>query len=105
LRYTNVANLLATTTEYRKMAISTQQNGVAAGLAALSICESLLIAMNDLKMIDAKNIVGLLKDAAAAHRAAATLSAGGAAPDPKMHLEVAAIIDRIVAGKNSIPRP
>ena len=38
-----------------------------AGLAALSICESLLLALNDRKILPEHEIVGILQDAAAAH--------------------------------------
>ena len=74
--------------------------GTAPGLAALSICESLLVALSDLKIITAKDAGGVLKDAAAAHHGAVDAGVINAAT----HREVAAIIDRIIAGGNSIPR-
>ena len=40
----------------------------ASGLAALSICESLLVSLRDLKIMGEKEVVGLLRDASAAHR-------------------------------------
>jgi hypothetical protein len=40
----------------------------ASGMAALSICESLLRAMGDLKIMGEKGAVGVISDAAAAHR-------------------------------------
>jgi hypothetical protein len=43
---------------------------------------------------------GVLKDAATAH-----LHAGGTGDEAAMHLEVAAIIERILAGGNSVPHP
>ena len=73
-----------------------QMNDVA-GHAALAICESLLLALIDLKVIAEQDTRDLLRDAAAAHR--------GAAPDarsPEMHEAVAAIIEHILAGKNSV---
>ena len=69
----------------------------ASGLAALSICESLLVSLRDLKIIGEKEVVGLLKDASAAHR-----NAVASAQDPKTHHAAADVIDRIIAGKNSV---
>ena len=40
----------------------------ASGLAALSICESLLVSLRDLKIIGEKEVVGLLQDASAKRR-------------------------------------
>ena len=68
-----------------------------AGAAALSICESLLIALNDLKIIDDKETRAVLQDAAESHRSAV---AGSSNPDE--HRAVADLIDRIVEGKNSV---
>jgi hypothetical protein len=79
---------------------STDVKGVAAGLAALSICESLLLALSDLKIMGEKEAGGVLKDAVAAHR-----GVGISTQDAALRLEVIAIIDRIIAGGNSIPRP
>jgi hypothetical protein len=78
---------------------STETKGAAAGLAALSICESLLLALSDLEIMGEKDAGGVLEDAAAAHR-----SAAASRRDAGLHLEVVAIIDRIIAGGNSIPR-
>jgi hypothetical protein len=72
----------------------------AAGLAALAICESLLIALGDLKIIGAQEAAGVLQDAAAAH-----LHAGGTGDEAALHREVAAIIGRIMAGGNAMPPP
>lgn len=71
-----------------------------AGNAALSICESLLIALSDLKIMSSKDIGDLLKDAADAHRTASATS-----PAPQLHLDIVSIIERIAAGGNSVPRP
>ena len=78
----------------------TEINGVAAGIAALSICESLLLAMGDLKIMGEKEAIGIITDAANAHR-----GAGASKIDRAVHLEVVAILDRIIAGGNSIRRP
>ena len=68
-----------------------------AGTAALSICESLLIALNDLKIFDDKETRAVLQDAAATHRDAIAGS-----PDAGEHRAVADLIDRIIDGKNSV---
>jgi hypothetical protein len=79
---------------------SPEQKGAAAGLAALSICESLLLALSDLEVLGVKDAGGILEDAAAAHR-----SAGHSTKDAPLQREAAAIIERIIAGRNGIPRP
>jgi hypothetical protein len=81
------------------MANLTEMKGAAAGLAALSICESLLLALRDLKIMGEKDTAGVLEDAAAAHR-----NASAATRKSRLHLEVVTIIDRIIAGGNSIPQ-
>ena len=70
----------------------------AAGYAALSICESLLLAMTDLEIMREQDTRDLLMDVAATHREAGTNS-----KTPGMHHAVVAIIERILAGKNSLP--
>jgi hypothetical protein len=82
------------------MANTTDQMGVAAGIAALSICESLLLAMGDLKIMGETEAVGVIMDAAAAHR-----NASATTQDKALHLAVAELLDRILAGGNSIRRP
>jgi hypothetical protein len=70
-----------------------------AGTAALAICESLLLALNDRNILPEKEIVGILKDAAAAHT-------NDPAEDgmADLHLAVAALINGILAGGNSVRR-
>lgn len=69
------------------------------GVAALTICESLLLALNDRQIIPEREIVGILRDAAAAH-----------AEDPGddghavLHQAVAALINGIIDGGNSVRR-
>ncbi len=70
------------------------------GIAALSICESLLLALNDHKLLPESEIVGVLEDAAATHEKAASLDRA-----PDMHRDVAALINKIIAGGNSVRRP
>jgi len=69
------------------------------GVGAGGTIESLLLALSDLKIISEQDISGVLDDAAAAHR-----SAGGSTEDAALHLAVVAILDRIGAGGNSVPR-
>jgi hypothetical protein len=73
-------------------------NSNAAGLAALSICESLLLSLTDLEIIEEKEAVSILQDAAAAHRGAVAV-----AHNPEAHQAAADVIDQIIKGKNSVP--
>ena len=70
------------------------------GMAALSICEALLLAMNDHKLLPELEIVGVLREAASAHE-----NAVGPATEREMHQGVAGVINRIIAGGNSVRRP
>jgi hypothetical protein len=70
----------------------------AAGLAALSVCESILLSLTENGIVDAAEAKAILADAAAAHRGAAPL-ADGAAGD---HEEAAALIERILKDGNSV---
>lgn len=72
----------------------------AAGVAALAICESLLLALGELKILRTKDANDVLEDAAAVHRDAAC---GTGAPDVGLHRAVAAIIDRMLAGRSALP--
>lgn len=69
-----------------------------AGTAALSICESLLLALNDRKILPEAEIIGILRDAAAAHE--------GMPEDDQadLHKAVAALINGILDGGNSVRR-
>ncbi len=71
-----------------------------AGMAALSICEALLLAMNDHELLPEHEIMGLLRDAAATHE-----NAAGSEAETESHRAVAALIHRIIAGGNSVRRP
>ncbi|MGD0720332.1 MAG: hypothetical protein ABR970_04705 [Roseiarcus sp.] len=82
------------------MVESTEVNSAAPGVAALSICESLLLALGDLKLMGENEVVGVVVDAASAHR-----NVGGSSRARALNIEVVAILDRIVAGGNSIRRP
>jgi hypothetical protein len=65
------------------------------GLAALSICESLLLALEESKVLSHRDARGVLEDAAAAHRKAV-----GTGDDVEGHRVVSAIIDRMLAGRH-----
>ena len=71
-----------------------------AGLAALTICESLLLALNDRNILPESEIVGVLRDAAAAH--VNDIDPKGSQAD--LHQAVAALINRIINGGNSVRR-
>lgn len=70
------------------------------GIAALTICEALLLAMNDHNLLPEQEIMGILSDSAASHE-------NGVGSDNEMqtHRAVAALINRIIAGGNSVRRP
>ncbi len=69
------------------------------GMAALSICESLLLALNDRKLLPESEIIGVLRDAAATHA-----NAEGTESEIETHRAVAALINAIIAGGNSVRR-
>lgn len=70
------------------------------GTAALSICESLLLALNDHKVLPEREILGILTDAAAAHDNVPETDG-----DAERHRAVVALINAILAGGNSVRRP
>ncbi len=67
--------------------------------AALSICESLLLALNDGNVLPEREIVAVLRDAAAAHS-----NDPGEDGQAVLHLAVADLINRIINGGNSVRR-
>jgi hypothetical protein len=69
-----------------------------AGMAALAICESILIALTELGIISGKQEWELLEDAAESHRTAMT-------PQPKhseMHRRTVAEIQRVIDGRKTV---
>ena len=70
----------------------------AAGHAALAICESILLALQERSLIDKAEVRGILADAASAHRNAVPVSDGSAAT----HEAAATLIEAINAGGNSV---
>ncbi len=73
----------------------------AAGHAALAICESLLLSLSDRKVIDEREVLGILEDAATAHRNAVPLARG----DGATHEAAAKLLEAIIAGGNSVRHP
>lgn len=69
-----------------------------AGTAALAICESLLLALNDRNILPETEIIGILKDAAAAHQYAPS------GEQDALNSAVAALINGIIDGGNSVRR-
>ncbi len=62
------------------------------GIAALSICEALLLAIKDRELLPEHEIVGVLRDAAAAHEASV-----GNNEEKDMHQAAAVLINQIIA--------
>ena len=67
------------------------------GSAALGICESLLLALTDLKIISEEDARDLLTDVSTTHTEAALTSLS-----PERHQAVVGIVQRILAGKNGV---
>jgi len=70
-----------------------------AGAAALTICEALLLALNDRDILPEREIVGILKDAAATHDEAAKNES-----EAPLHKAVSKLINKILASGNSVRR-
>ncbi len=70
-----------------------------AGLAALTIVESLLLALNDADILPEKEIMGILRDAVAAHENAPKTDGLH-----ETHVKVAEMIQKIIDGGNSVRR-
>jgi hypothetical protein len=71
-----------------------------AGTAALSICESLLLALNDANVLPENEIMGILRDAAAAHEHGPKTGERA-----ELNAAVAALINKIINSGNSVRRP
>lgn len=74
--------------------MSERPDKIIAGAAALSICESLLISLQELKIISAKEARAVLVDAAATHRNAIPVS-----PNGDEHRVIAELIERLIERK------
>lgn len=70
---------------------------LADGTAALGICESLLLALTEARVISEDDARGLLTDVAQAHEDAVATSS-----EPDKHHAVVGIIRRILAGRNGV---
>lgn len=68
-------------------------------LAALAICESILLSLSDNKIIDEGEMKAILQDAAAAHRESAER-----AKEVNGHMAAAVLIEGILNGGNSVRR-
>ena len=69
------------------------------GMAALSICEALMLALNDANVLPEAEIMGVLQDAALTHQ-----QAEGSDADLERHRAAADLINRIISGGNSVRR-
>lgn len=69
----------------------------AAGIAALSICESLLLSLEDRGVIDARERAGLLEDVARTHQAAAADEI-----NPELNEAVAALANELRQGRSAV---
>ena len=67
------------------------------GTAALGICESLLLALTDLKLISEQDARDLLTDVATSHEEASATS-----KTPDKHQAVVTVVQRILAGKDGV---
>lgn len=72
----------------------------AAGLAALAVCESILLSLTENNLIDESEAKGILVDAAAAHRGAVPLADGSASD----HAEAAGLLEEMIKHGNSVRR-
>jgi hypothetical protein len=81
------------------MASTNDIKDVAAGCAALAICESLLLALTELKVLGDGDARGVLEDAAATHRGTESTS-----PDAALHYEAAHMIEHIISVRNDPSR-
>lgn len=67
------------------------------GMAALGICESLILALTELDILTEEEVRGVLRDVADTQEKAALSSLS-----PEKHKAVVEIVQRILAGKNGI---
>ena len=70
---------------------------MAAGLAALAVCESLLLALTERNVLTTDEARAILEDAAAANRNAIPLE-----PDGTHHEAAAEVIQTILDGGNAV---
>jgi hypothetical protein len=70
---------------------------VAAGRAALSLCESLLLALRDNGALSDQDFKDVIGDVAETHR-----NAGPDSDSPELQAEVVDLMNAIVEGRNSL---
>lgn len=70
----------------------------ATALAALTVCESLLLALNDLNIIPETEILGIVKDAIT------TLEASAELDGLQSHSDAATLLRQILLNGNSVRR-
>ena len=66
-----------------------------AGMAALSICEALLLALQDRNVLPEREIVGILRDAADTHE-----NADGSEAERQLHAATTDLINEIIEEGN-----
>lgn len=71
-------------------------DSAAVGLAALSICESLILSMGDRGLLDELETKNLLEDVIAVHHSAAE-----SGNNPVLHNAVARLVTHILKGENA----
>lgn len=71
-----------------------------AGIAALSICEAMLLALHDCDVLPEREIIGILRDAAETHE-----NALGPEPERLLHKSAANLIYEILEGGDLLRRP
>ena len=71
-------------------------DSAAVGLAALSICESLILSMGDRGLLDEQETRNLLEDVIAVHHNAAEDG-----DNPVLHTAVVRLVNRILKGENA----
>jgi hypothetical protein len=76
----------------------TEENSIAAGIAALSICESLLLALSENKVLRENEVYGILEDAAATQHGAARASR-----DDAVHKAASDLIEHLLAERKASP--
>ena len=81
------------------MTKSTDTKGDAAGIAALAICEALLLTLTDLKLISTKQVRDVLDDAAVVPRDTRVM-----APDAALRREVIGHIERLKSSIQMVSR-
>ena len=71
-----------------------------AGLAAMSICESLLLCLSERNILNEKDVIGILEDAVAGHR-----DGQAEGSNSMLHKAAADLITGIIEGGNTVRHP